>query len=142
VDIRADARRLPFKDNSVDEVLSVHVLEHMDFHQGYIALQETYRVLKPGGVFEIELPNLTAACKAFAEGDSTTRLLMLVLIYGEAWIPGHRHEFGYSKEHLIWRLQGAGFMDIVEHPALRLNVGGPQGNACMKFIAKKPRKLK
>jgi SAM-dependent methyltransferase len=46
---------LPFDDSSVDEILAVHVLEHIG--TGFFKLlQECYRVLKPGGIFDISVP--------------------------------------------------------------------------------------
>jgi SAM-dependent methyltransferase len=43
-------RRLPFEDNSIESVISHHLLEHIG--PGFIPLvDEVYRVLKPGGIF-------------------------------------------------------------------------------------------
>jgi uncharacterized protein YbaR (Trm112 family)/SAM-dependent methyltransferase len=47
VDLVADAHALPFKDESVDYVLSLAVLEHL--HNPFIAGQEMFRVLRRGG---------------------------------------------------------------------------------------------
>lgn len=52
VDIVCDIHRLPFKDNSIDAVMSVAVLEHV--REPALVLKEVHRVLKPGGrVFSV-----------------------------------------------------------------------------------------
>ena len=45
---------IPFKDNSVDEVLVSHVLEHVQNWE--TAVPESHRVLKPGGVLTVKVP--------------------------------------------------------------------------------------
>lgn len=48
-DVHADiVGRLPFQDSTFDSVLCSHVLEHV--HDDRAALEEIYRVLKPGGL--------------------------------------------------------------------------------------------
>jgi SAM-dependent methyltransferase len=43
-------RQLPFEDNSIESVISHHLLEHIG--PGFIPLvDEVYRVLQPGGIF-------------------------------------------------------------------------------------------
>lgn len=48
-DLLADAHALPFKDASFDIILSMAVLEHLEFPD--VAMAEAWRVLKPGGTF-------------------------------------------------------------------------------------------
>ncbi|MDO1501444.1 methyltransferase domain-containing protein [Winogradskyella maritima] len=52
-DVKADICDLPFEDNSYDVILCNHVLEHIPDDNK--AMQELYRVMKPGGwgVFQI-----------------------------------------------------------------------------------------
>lgn len=49
---------LPFLDNHFDAVYHSHVLEHLDPRDGEKLLSECYRVLRPGGVLRIVVPNL------------------------------------------------------------------------------------
>jgi SAM-dependent methyltransferase len=55
-DVRADAHRLPLADASVDWVLLVGVLEHVDDPDR--VLEEARRVLKPGGLGYVAVPFL------------------------------------------------------------------------------------
>ena len=52
---RADAARLPFDDRCFDRVLMTEVLEHVDDDLG--ALRELRRVLRPGGILAVSVPN-------------------------------------------------------------------------------------
>ena len=58
-------RRLPVEDNSVDNLYCSHVLEHLSFHDFHRALQESYRVLKPGGVFRLVMPDLKSLVERY-----------------------------------------------------------------------------
>ena len=49
-----NGHELPFKDNTLDYVLSRHVLEHMDWQ---LALQEWMRCLKTKGIMRIVVPD-------------------------------------------------------------------------------------
>lgn len=50
-----DALALPYKANTFDRVFATEVLEHLPDDR--LALREMYRVLKPGGVVMITVPN-------------------------------------------------------------------------------------
>ncbi len=49
--------KLPFNDGQFDLVYAAHVLEHVPWMHTGKALAEAYRILKPGGVIEIWVPN-------------------------------------------------------------------------------------
>lgn len=53
-DVKADICNLPFKNNSYDIILCNHVLEHIP--DDTKAMQELYRVLKPGGFGVFQIP--------------------------------------------------------------------------------------
>jgi len=53
-DIKADICNLPFKNDSYDMILCNHVLEHIP--NDTKAMQEIYRVLKPGGLGILQIP--------------------------------------------------------------------------------------
>lgn len=53
-DVQADICNLPFSDQQFDWVVCNHVLEHIPNDK--IAMQEIYRVLKPGGTAILQVP--------------------------------------------------------------------------------------
>ena len=53
-DIKADIRKLPFKNDIFDVVICNHVLEHIQDDE--LALSEIYRVLKKGGFSILQIP--------------------------------------------------------------------------------------
>jgi SAM-dependent methyltransferase len=61
-----ETSRWPWRDQTVDEVLLNHVMEHIGNVKW--VYQETYRVLKPGGVMQINVPH---HCSDHYWGDPT-----------------------------------------------------------------------
>ncbi len=58
----------PLADNSVDEILCHEVLEHIGFREINAVIDEVYRILKPGGKFNIQVPDIDKMCKMYAAG--------------------------------------------------------------------------
>lgn len=52
--VKMDVQAIPFPDNTFDVIFCNHIMEHVD--SDLIALQELYRVLKPGGWGIIQSP--------------------------------------------------------------------------------------
>mgnify|MGYP001577543313 FL=1 len=55
--VRVDRLPSPFADNSMDVVISIEVVEHLNDEQLDGMMQEVARVLKPGGCFVVTAPN-------------------------------------------------------------------------------------
>jgi len=49
---------LPEEDNSCDGIYCSHVLEHLSYEDFIRALNNTYVILKPGGIFRLVMPDL------------------------------------------------------------------------------------
>jgi predicted SAM-dependent methyltransferase len=65
VDIIADARLLPFRDEAFDVVYSSHVIEHFSHREVKDVVREWARVLKRGGTIEIRCPWLRVRALIF-----------------------------------------------------------------------------
>lgn len=70
-DVKADICYLPFDDNSYDVILCNHVLEHIP--DDTKAMQELYRVLKPGGYGIFQIPQDLSKAKTFEDNTITDR---------------------------------------------------------------------
>lgn len=74
-------RGLPISDGSVEGVYASHVLEHLSRASMLVALQNTYRILRPNGVFRLIVPDLEARARRYiadlgaALPDANDRLL-------------------------------------------------------------------
>lgn len=79
-DVKADICDLPFEDNSYDLILCNHVLEHIP--DDTKAMQELYRVLKPGGMGIFQIPQDLSRATTFSD-DSITDQKERAKIFGQ-----------------------------------------------------------
>lgn len=69
-DLVWDLRRgLPFPDGAVSCIASEHLFEHLALDAGVRLLRECHRVLSPGGVLRIGVPDLERYVAAYAGAD-------------------------------------------------------------------------
>jgi predicted SAM-dependent methyltransferase len=70
VDIVADIRDgLPIDDDSLDYVFSMHALQEVPLADLIPVLRELHRVLRPGGVLRLCLPDAEKGIQAYLAGD-------------------------------------------------------------------------
>jgi predicted SAM-dependent methyltransferase len=135
-----DVRKpLPFPAGSADAVYASHVLEHLYREQGQQLIRESFRVLAPGGVVRIVVPDLSTIVREYLGerpfGDLSAsqnvlspadlfneRLLMrwpspsrhnVVMRVYEAWQDFHSHKWMYDEWSLTSLLRSTGFVDVV-----------------------------
>ena len=63
-----DITDLPFADEAVDLIYASHVLEYFDRTEVLKVLTEWHRVLKPGGVLRLGVPDFEAMARLYVDG--------------------------------------------------------------------------
>ncbi|WP_282030680.1 class I SAM-dependent methyltransferase [Winogradskyella eximia] len=99
-DVKADICDLPFEDNSYDVILCNHVLEHIP--DDTKAMQELYRVMKPGGYGIFQIPQELDRAVTF-EDDSITDRDERAKIFGQ-----YDHVRVYGRDYFD-KLRSIGF---------------------------------
>ena len=70
IDISRDIRQgLPLEYNSVRYIMSIHALQDLPYLNVVPALEELRRVLEPGGILRLSLPDLERAIAAYLRND-------------------------------------------------------------------------
>jgi predicted SAM-dependent methyltransferase len=135
-DLRLDLRRpLPFGNESVEEIHSEHFLEHLEYPEGLSLLAECYRVLQPGGLISIGVPDPRDALAAYVRGDNNFFEHVSEGMHDteHGWTPPdwvktpmqhlnfifHQygdHRFIYDVDTLSRALLEVGFVDLRERP--------------------------
>ena len=129
---------LPFTDNSVDAIYSSHTLEHLYLNEAQTLLTQCLRVLRPGGILRIVVPDLNAIIAEYnsqqaldsspaeihqlTPADRINRRLLLRhpaapsgnIIYRlyTALFDFHSHKWMYDAESLTYYFQKVGFTNI------------------------------
>lgn len=70
-DVKADICDLPFEDDTYDIIFCNHVLEHIP--DDTKAMQEMLRILKPGGMAILQIPQDLSRAKTFEDNTITDR---------------------------------------------------------------------
>ncbi|NRD23178.1 methyltransferase domain-containing protein [Winogradskyella litoriviva] len=99
-DVKADICDLPFDDNSYDIILCNHVLEHIP--DDTKAMQELYRVMRPGGYGIFQIPQDLNRAVTF-EDNSITDRAERAKIFGQ-----YDHVRVYGKDYFD-KLRSIGF---------------------------------
>lgn len=108
VDARCEMWDLaPFGDGSVDAIWSSHALEHVPKAQVAPTLAEWHRVLRVGGLLQLEVPDLIWVCHNFLRNPKTD--WNLDTIFGAQTRDGEFHQTGFTTEILTEYLISAGF---------------------------------
>jgi len=109
-DIACNVNDLPFDDGRVEEIVMLHVLEHLPSYEVKNVLNEFYRVLQPNGELYLAVPDIKGTAQLLAnsktpeEEDWTIRL-----IHGTQRNEFSHHYCGYTKRTLVNLLEQNGF---------------------------------
>lgn len=104
-DVKADICNLPFGDNTYDIIFCNHVLEHIP--DDTKAMQELFRVLKPGGMGIFQIPQDLSRTKTFSD-DSIVDQKERAKIFGQ-----YDHVRVYGRDYFD-KLRSIGFNVIEE----------------------------
>lgn len=125
---------LPLADGCAEEVASFHFIEHVFRWEAPAMLAEWKRLLKPGGLLVLELPNIEAAAKNLIAGMDPQ--MWMFPFYGD---PSHRdpymmHKHGYMPRTIKELVAECGFKDIRILPP---QTHGRRANRDMRVEARK-----
>ena len=128
-EIIAPAHDIPLPDGSVDEIMAIHVWEHFYLWECDVVIAEWKRLLKPGGILALEMPDVKKCCrnllKGIMVGGKDPDQLSYWGLYGDprskdqfmshrwGWTMGtmreflHKHEFQFiNEEQTQWHPAG------------------------------------
>lgn len=104
-----------FADGSVLEIYASHVLEHLGYHKELpAALREFNRVLVPGGLLRVSVPDLETLCRLYLDPELSTqqRTRVMQMMFGAQSSPADFHHVGLNEELLRAFLGDARFAEI------------------------------
>lgn len=133
-----------FRDNSVNEIKSAHLIEHLPEEDALGAISNWYRILKSGGIVSIECPNLNKCIKMIHSNDTEEKKLGFVGIYG--YMPHvkqsaefHSHKHGWTPYSLCEALENNGFINTKEiEIEQKFRCYNQRYDRDMRIVAKKP----
>lgn len=113
VDIVGPVERLPMADGAATLVYASHVLEHFGRYEYKAVLKEWWRVLAPGGILRLAVPDFAACAALYYESGLTDRLSgLLGLLMGGQRDGNDFHKMVFDEPSLRLDLLEAGFAEV------------------------------
>jgi hypothetical protein len=106
-----EAYPLDYADNSVDEIRASHVLEHFSHRMIGAVLSEWFRVLKPGCLIKIAVPDFEWIASRYLEGDDIN--VQGYTMGGQVDNDDYHHTI-FDKEVLTECLNAVGFRNVAD----------------------------
>lgn len=142
-DIKMDIRRLEVLDESVDAILSVHVVEHFVRWEAVEMIDHWYRKLKPNGLLVTEMPDLDKCIEIYRRGVNAPTIdtplgpinIGRTQFYGNQWsaLDYETHRYVWTIAEFCEALKQAGFEILESHHEAKFHVPGRD----MFVVAKK-----
>ena len=122
----ADAtHRIPEDDGSVSVVYSSHMLEHLDQFEASRFLAEARRVLRPGGVLRLAVPDLARRIDKYAKNRDADEFMASLSIRPDnirrkrdkvqfLFVGDRHHRWMYDGASLAKLLESHGFEQVAE----------------------------
>ncbi|MCP4667086.1 MAG: hypothetical protein GY849_12050 [Deltaproteobacteria bacterium] len=125
-DIAADIGSLPFREGSVAEIASSHLIEHFrEYAFKTHILPSWLSILKPSGMLRITCPNWKAMIEYLQAGRMTWARLKEITFGGQEY-EGNDHYSMYTPETLTTLLKEIGFSQVEVVAIDRDNGGCPE----------------
>ena len=105
-------RRFRFDDDTFEAVYASHLLEHLDRDVAERCLGEVRRVLRPGGIARIAVPNLDDVVSHYDPADPDGFLAGLYDAHSGRRSRTSLHRWMYNPRSLESLMRGAGFQDV------------------------------
>ena len=124
VDFVGDAADLSqFDDETFDEVYASHVIEHLGYQKELpAALEGIHRIIKPGGVFRMSVPDLETLCRLFLRDgiDINGKFQIMRMMFGGQTDRHDFHKIGLTWDFARYYLGRAGFKTLRKVPEFGL----------------------
>jgi SAM-dependent methyltransferase len=105
---------LPLADASVEAIFTEHMVEHLTYKESLALMCECARVLRPGGVIRIVVPDFERYVRSYMDGDDfikTVRAGVATPLLGLATIAyGYSHRSIWDAETLTSLLRHVGLV--------------------------------
>jgi len=103
----------PIPEEAYDEVLLIHVLEHIPMSKVGLVLRRISKVMKPGGTLRIHVPNGPLIAKAYLEQPKNIFKIQMTIYGAEAETdPAFAHKVLYDFQMLRTTLISGGFLNV------------------------------
>jgi len=117
---------LPVEINSCKGVYCSHILEHLSLNDFRTALKNTFKILKPGGLFRLVLPDLEHCINQYSNNNSSDAafLFMQETLLGyehrprglkaiiALWFGNSQHFWMWDYKAILLELSNAGFKNV------------------------------
>ena len=111
IDVRHEVNRLPmFPNGSASVIYCCHVLEHFYRSEARQTLLEWYRILKPGGLLRIAVPDFEAITEVYSKNKNLNEVLGLLFGRQDFLYNFHYTVFDYAT--LSTLLSNCGYTNI------------------------------
>lgn len=129
-DLISDIKKLPYKNNSIDGIYALDVLEHIPRKLVLNTLNYWYNLLKVGGFLIIRLPNVKKISERYINKEIDCNEFSR-LIYGgqEQNNFANFHKSGFDKDTIIKILEQANFKKLINDTNVKCNIN----NMLLKF---------